>query len=63
MATPSYLFQADGTAWMAMFSCAMLNVAIELASTDPSYEDMASKFFEHFISIVDAINNFGESGN
>ncbi|XP_064646810.1 uncharacterized protein LOC135499777 isoform X2 [Lineus longissimus] len=56
------LHQADGTAWMAMFSCAMLNIAIELAITDPSYEDMASKFFEHFVSIVDAINNFGDSG-
>ncbi|NDC38079.1 MAG: glucosidase, partial [Proteobacteria bacterium] len=57
-----YLEQADGTAWMAFFCGTMLSIALELANEDPSYEDMASKFFEHFISITDAINNFGGTG-
>jgi hypothetical protein len=56
------LAQADGTAWMA-FSCGiMLSMALELARTDAAYEDMASKFFEHFISICDSMNNLGGSG-
>lgn len=57
-----YLEQADGTAWMAFFCGTMLSIALELANEDPSYEDMASKFFEHFVSITDAINNFGGTG-
>jgi hypothetical protein len=57
-----YLEQADGTAWMAFFCGTMLSMALELANEDPSYEDMASKFFEHFISITDAMNNFGGTG-
>ena len=48
--------QADGTAWMAFFCVVMLDMALELSMRDPSYEDMASKFFEHFIMIVDAMN-------
>jgi hypothetical protein len=57
-----HLEQADGTAWMA-FSCAtMLSMALELASEDPVYEDVASKFFEHFVAISDAINHLGGSG-
>ncbi len=56
------LEQADGTAWMAFFSGTMLSIAIELAQDDPTYEDMASRFFEHFVEIVDALNNLGESG-
>lgn len=54
--------QADGTAWMAFFATCMLDMALELAVHDPVYEDMASKFFEHFISIADAMNNMGDSG-
>ena len=57
-----FLEQADGTAWIAFFCLTMLSIALELAQTDPVYEDMASKFFEHFIRIADAINNFGGTG-
>ncbi|HMB95667.1 MAG TPA: hypothetical protein VKK61_06475, partial [Tepidisphaeraceae bacterium] len=56
------LEQADGTAWMAFFCATMLSMAIELANTDPSYEDIASKFFEHFVAITDAINTLGGTG-
>src|SRR5207247_5103109 len=45
--TGGSLEQADGTAWMAFFCSTMLAMALELASEDPSYEDIASKFFEH----------------
>ena len=56
------LNQADGTAWMGLYCSSMLTIAIELAQTRPAYEDIASKFFEHFISIIDAINSLGGSG-
>ena len=54
--TGGELEQADGTAWMAFFCVTMLDIALELALHDDVYEDMASKFFEHFVSIVDAMN-------
>jgi len=57
-----YLEQADGTAWMAFFCATMLSIALELACADPSYEDIASKFFEHFVAIADATNTLGGSG-
>lgn len=57
-----YLEQADGTAWMAFFCTTMLAMAIELAEEDPAYEDIASKFFEHFVAITDAINGLGGKG-
>lgn len=57
-----YLNQADGTAWMAFYCATMLSMALELAREDPSYEDVASKFFEHFVSITDAINSLGGTG-
>jgi hypothetical protein len=60
--TGGHLEQADGTAWMAFYSVTMLSMALELARTDPAYEDMASKFFEHFVGIADAINTVGGSG-
>jgi hypothetical protein len=60
--TGGHLEQADGTAWMAFYSATMLSMALELAREDPAYEDMASKFFEHFVAIVDAMNHFGGSG-
>ncbi len=60
--TGGQLDQADGTAWMAFFCLTMLSMALELASEDPSYEDVASKFFEHFVSITDAINDIGHKG-
>jgi hypothetical protein len=56
------LEQADGTAWMAFFCGTMLSMALELASEDPAYEDIASKFFEHFMAIAEAINTLGGSG-
>jgi hypothetical protein len=56
------LEQADGTAWMAFYCATMLSMALELAQRDPSYEDIASKFFEHFVHITDAMNALGGSG-
>jgi len=56
------LEQADGTAWMAFYCSTMLSMALELARDDPSYEDIASKFFEHFVAIADAMNTLGGSG-
>jgi hypothetical protein len=56
------LEQADGSAWMAFYCLTMLAMALELALDHPAYEDMASKFFEHFIAIADAINRLGGSG-
>ncbi len=53
--TGGRLEQADGTAWMAFYCSTMLSMALELASEDPAYEDVASKFFEHFVAISDAI--------
>ena len=50
------LEQADGTAWMGMYCLNMLAIALELARTNDNYEDVATKFFEHFIYIADAIN-------
>jgi len=56
------LEQADGTAWMAFYCSTMLAMALELADGDPAYEDIASKFFEHFVEIADAMNNLGGEG-
>ena len=60
--TGGHLEQADGTAWMAFFCGTMLFIALELASEDPAYEDVASKFFEHYVAISDAMNALGTSG-
>ncbi len=60
--TGGHLEQADGTAWMAFYCATMLSIAIELAKDDPVYEDLASKFFEHFVAIIDAMNALGGSG-
>ena len=60
--TGGQLEQADGTAWMAFYCTTMLSMALELAREDPAYEDVASKFFEHFVAIVDAMNGLGGSG-
>jgi len=54
-----HLEQSDGTSWMAMYSLNMLGIALELAREDKVYEDVASKFFEHFVYISDAMNNLG----
>ncbi len=60
--TGGHLEQADGTAWMAFYCSTMLSMALELATEDPAYEDLASKFFEHFLAIADAMNNLGGTG-
>jgi hypothetical protein len=60
--TGGHLEQADGTAWMAFYCATMLAMALELAREDPAYEDIASKFFEHFIAIADAMNTLGGTG-
>ena len=60
--TGGHLEQADGTGWMAFYCSTMLSMALELARENPAYEDMASKFFEHFVAIADAMNHLGGSG-
>jgi hypothetical protein len=57
-----HLEQADGTAWMAFYCATMLSMALELAQQDPTYEDIASKFCEHFVHIADAMNSLGGTG-
>src|SRR5207253_2234914 len=54
--TGGYLEQADGTAWMAFYAQCMLEMALELALVDPTYEDVAIKFYQHVIAIAAAIN-------
>ena len=56
------LEQSDGTAWMGMFCLNMLAIALELARQDPVYEDVATKFFEHYMYIAGALNNLAEEG-
>jgi hypothetical protein len=60
--TGGFIEQADATAWMAQYCLVMLQIAMELAPHEPSYEDIASKFFEHFLYIADAINRVGDGG-
>ena len=56
------LEQADGTAWMAFYCATMLSIALELSRDNPATEDLASKFFEHFVAITDAMNTLGGTG-
>ncbi len=56
----SHLEQSDGTSWMAMFTLNMLAIAMELAAEDPTYEDIATKFFEHFLFIAHAMTDRGD---
>ena len=57
------LDQSDGTAWMAAYALAMMRMALELGqSTIPIYEDLATKFFEHFLDIAQAMHGTGEPG-
>jgi Glycosyl hydrolase family 63 C-terminal domain len=60
--TGGYLEQADGTAWMTLFSQNMLELAVDLAAYDPSYQDMVFKFAEHFYYIAAAMNRAGAEG-
>jgi hypothetical protein len=59
--TGGYLNQADGTSWMGMYCLNMLAIALELAQDNSTYEDIASKFFEHFLRIADAMNSIGKA--
>jgi len=60
--TGGNLEQSDGTSWMGMYCLNMLAIALELAKEDPAYEDVASKFFEHFVHIAHAMNDMGTDG-
>ena len=60
--TGGYLEQADGTAWVSLFSQNMLEIAVELAAHDNLYDDMAKKFAEHFVMIAHAMNQVGSGG-
>jgi len=57
--TGGYITQADGTAWVAMFCLNLMRIALELARHDRVYEDMATKFFEHFLFIAEAMTRIG----
>jgi len=58
--TGGHIAQSDGTSWMAMYALNLLAIALELAKEDPAYEDVASKFWEHFLFIAHAMNNRGD---
>src|SRR5260370_3077465 len=60
--TGGYLEQSDGTSWMAMYTLNLLAIALELAAEEPAYEDVASKFWEHFIYIAHAMSHRGHNG-
>ncbi len=60
--TGGHIEQSDGTAWMGMYCLNMLAIALELAREDPSYEDVASKFFEHFVYIAHAMDDMEHEG-
>lgn len=57
------LQQSDGTSWMAMYSLNMMRIALELADNNPVYQDMATKFFEHFMYIAGAMVNMGDEND
>src|SRR5262244_456878 len=61
--TGGYIEQSDATSWMGMYCLNMLAIALELARENAAYEDVASKFFEHFVYICRAMNNIGGWGN
>jgi len=60
--TGGFINQADGTSWMAMYCLNLMRIALELARHNHVYEDIATKFFEHFLHIAEAMNNIGEEG-
>jgi hypothetical protein len=60
--TGGYINQADGTAWMAMYSLNLMRIALELGRHNRVYEDIATKFFEHFLHIAEAMTNLGDDG-
>jgi hypothetical protein len=58
----AFLSQSDGTSWMAMFTLNLMRIALELAQHNPAYDDMATKFFEHFLYIAQAMTDMGGRG-
>ena len=60
--TGGYIEQADGTSWMAMYSLNLMRIALELSKYNPVYQDMATKFFEHFLYIAEAMSCMGVDG-
>src|SRR5271165_6525578 len=60
--TGGYIDQSDGTSWMAMYALNLMRIALELARHNKVYEDIATKFFEHFLHIAEAMNNIGDEG-
>ena len=60
--TGGHINQADGTSWMAMYCLNLMRIALELAQYNRVYEDIATKFFEHFLYIAAAMNNIGDQG-
>jgi len=59
--TGGFINQADGTSWMAMYCLNLMRIALELALHNRAYEDIATKFFEHFLHIAEAMNNIGSN--
>jgi hypothetical protein len=60
--TGGFINQADGTAWMAMYCLNLMTISLELARHNHVYEDIATKFFEHFLGIAEAMTNIGDAG-
>ena len=60
--TGGFIEQSDGTSWMAMFTLNMLRISLELAKENPTYQNLATKFFEHFLYIAGAMANVGNEG-
>jgi hypothetical protein len=60
--TGGHIDQSDGTSWMAMYSLNLMRIALELSRHNHVYEDIATKFFEHFLHIAEAMSNIGEHG-
>ena len=60
--TGGHIEQSDGTSWMGVFSLNLMTIALELTRTKPAYEDIATKFFQHFLYIAGAMNNMGGDG-
>ncbi len=58
--TGGFINQSDGTSWMAMYSLNLMRIALELAKHNSVYEDIATKFFEHFLNIAEAMTNIGD---
>jgi Glycosyl hydrolase family 63 C-terminal domain len=61
--TGGHIDQSDGTSWMAMYSLNLMRIALELAVHNPVYQDIATKFFEHFLTIAEAMTQMGADGS